>query len=328
MSRHSTFLRALFARLPRALWAWVGPLLVVGCMVVSRARGSATFFEDWAGEVGQGPDSAWGAENATDPNNSAVHYTNVTPAHATAANPSTIQVINDPTAKYGQALQMTLMPNPNGNGTYLSSEISTRIDPSKLGNNIEYGHIEASIKIPGGSNSGAIWPAFWMLGDDISSVGWPACGEIDVMENAGYEPGTVQGHIHGLSSNGQDYYGGTGVGGSYTLADNATFYSGYHTFAVDWSPNSITFSVDGHPYETVTPASLPAGATWEFNNHPFYLILDVNEGGGFAPGTITTPQVMDIAYVSVSVPEPANLGLIGVAAGGLLMCRRRCRTVL
>lgn len=307
----------------KVLWARLSTVsFVVVCAVASHARGGSVFFDDWSSEVGKGPDSAWGAENATDPNNSAVHYTNVTPANATAANPSTIQVISDPTAKYGQALQMTLLPNPNGNGTYLSSEISTRVDPSHDGNNIEYGHIEASIKLPGGSNSGAIWPAFWMLGDDISSVGWPACGEIDIMENAGSQPGVNHGTIHGPLSGGGDYFGGAGVGGSYTLPDDERFFTSYHTFAADWSPNSITFSVDGTPYETVTSASLPPGASWVFNNQPFYLILDVNEGGVFAPGAINTPQVMDVAYVSVSVPEPASLSLLAFFIPALLARRR------
>lgn len=299
--------------LPSALRVRLGhAIIVVVCLVACHAHGSV-FFDNWAGRVGNGPGSAWGAENATDPNNGAVHYTNVTPANATAANPSTIQVINDSTATYGQALQMTLMPNPSGNGTYLSSEVSTKVDPSQLGNNIEYGHIEASIKLPGGSNSGAVWPAFWMLGDNISSIGWPACGEIDIMENKGSQPGVNQAHIHGPLSNGQDYNGGSGVGGSYTLSNGQSFFNSYHSFAADWSPDSITFSVDGTAYKTVTPSSLPSGGSWVFNNHPFYLILDVNEGGSFAPGVITTPQIMDVAYVSVSVPEPMSVN-------SLLMC--------
>jgi hypothetical protein len=292
---------------------------VVVCAVGGSARGGSTFFDDWAGEVGQGPDSAWGAFNANDPNNPAVEYTNVTPAQATASNPSTIQVISDPTAQYGQALQMTLLPNPSGDGTYLSSEISTQFDPSGAGNNIQYGQIQASIRLPGGSNSGAVWPAFWMLGDSISSVGWPNCGEIDIMENNGALPGVNYGTIHGPNSDGSVY----SVGSTYTLPSNQSFYNSYHTFTIDWSPDSISFLVDGNLYYTATPASLPPGATWEFDGQPFYLILDVNEGGFFAPGTITTPQVMDVAYVSVTVPEPAALSLL--ALGILSLLARRCR---
>jgi hypothetical protein len=220
---------------------------------------------------------------------------------------------------------MTLMPNPGGNGAYVSSEISTKIDPAHLGNNIEYGHIEASIKMPGGSDSGAVWPAFWMLGDNISSVSWPACGEIDIMENKGSQPGVNQTHIHGPLSNGKDYNGGSGVGGSYTLSNSRSFFDNYHTFAADWSPDSITFSVDGAAYETVTPSSLPSGASWGFNDHPFYLILDVNEGGGFAPGVITTPQMMDVAYVSVSVPEPVSMSLLLIGGAMALFGHRSVR---
>src|SRR5271165_768923 len=135
----------------------------------------SSFYDDWAGEVGAGPDSAWGVENATDPNNGNVHYTNITPSQSSASNPTTLQVISDPTSPTGRALQMTIVPA--GNGVYDSSEVSTRLGGAP-GNNIEYGHIEASIKVAGGPGAGAdsVWPAFWMLGNNISSVGWPRCG--------------------------------------------------------------------------------------------------------------------------------------------------------
>jgi beta-glucanase (GH16 family) len=259
-----------------------------------------TFDDEFNGTVGSGPSSAWGVGNATDPNNSKVNYTNTTPAQATTSNPTTLQIVSDPLANDGKALAMSLMPNPNGSGDYLSSEITTEVDPSGAGNSIEYGHIEARIRLPGGSNSGAIWPAFWLLGDNITTVSWPACGEIDIMENDGAHPGKNDSTLHGPASGGGDYNGGAGVGSSYTLPGGADYYSAYHVFAADWGPNSITFSVDGNVFYTITPANLPAGATWPFNGHPFYMILDVCEGGVFAPGTITTTQTMYVDYVHVS----------------------------
>ncbi|MGD0140446.1 MAG: family 16 glycosylhydrolase [Tepidisphaeraceae bacterium] len=258
------------------------------------------FDTQFTGTVGSGPPSAWGPENATDPNNSLVHYTNTTAANATQDNPVTMEIVNDAQSDDGQALAMTLEPAPNGTGDYVSSEIATQFDPSGAGNSLEYGEISARIRIPGGSNSNAIWPAFWLLGDNITSVGWPACGEIDVMENDGAHPTTIDSTLHGPASGGGDYNGGDGVGSSYTLPGGADYYSSYHIFSVNWGPNSITFSVDGDAFVTLTPASLPAGATWPFNGHPFYIILDVCEGGGFAPGTITSPQTMYVDWVHAS----------------------------
>jgi beta-glucanase (GH16 family) len=252
--------------------------------------------------------SAWGAENATDPNNGNVHYTNTQPAQATASNPATLQLVSDPNATDGQALAMSLLPAPGKSGTYYSAEISTKVDPSGIGNSLEYGEITARIKIPGGNNSAAIWPAFWMLGDNISQVGWPKSGEIDIMENDGAHPGTIASHIHGPMSNGTDYNGGAGVGADYTLSGGQDFYSSYHTFSVNWGPNSITWSVDGVAFETVTPASIPGGSTWVFNGHPFYIILDVCEGGNFAPGTITSTQTMYVDDVrAYSFPAPTTV---------------------
>jgi beta-glucanase (GH16 family) len=280
------------------------------------------FDTQFTGTVGSGPSSAWGPENATDPNNSLVHYTNTTAANATVDNPVTMQIVNDPTSDDGQALAMTLEPAPNGTGDYVSSEISTHFDPSGAGNSLEYGEISARIRLPGGSNSNAIWPAFWMLGDDISSVGWPASGEIDIMENRGSAPGTNDSTLHGPASGGGDYNGGSGVGSSYTLPGGADFYSSYHIFSVSWGPNSLTFSVDGDAFVTLTPASLPAGATWPFNGHPFYIILDVNEGGNFAPGTITSPQTMYVdwvhasAYNAAAVPSLADQDIGSPAKAG------------
>jgi beta-glucanase (GH16 family) len=269
----------------------------------SRLLLSAYVFDDeFNGAVGSGPSSAWGPENAQDPNNTAVYYTNTLPANATKNNPATMQIVSDSQASDGKALAMTLEPAPNGTGDYVSAEISTRVDPSGQGNNLLYGEIAARIRIPGGSNSGAIWPAFWMLGDNIKTVGWPYSGEIDIMENKGSTPGTIYSTLHGPQpgANENDYNGGAGVSSSYTLSNSQSFYSSYHIFAVNWGPNSVTFSVDGIPFYTLTPANLPSGASWAFNGHPFYIILDVNEGGSFAPGTITTPQTMDVDWVHAS----------------------------
>ena len=270
----------------------------------------SSFYDSWAGQVGGGPDSAWGVENLTDPNNGNVHYTNITPSESSASNPTTLQVINDSSSPTGRALQMTIVPK--GNGVYDSAEVSTRLGGAP-GNNIEYGQIEASIKVAGGPGTGAdsVWPAFWMLGDNISSVGWPPCGEIDIMETKGSNETTNYMHIHGPvpPSNG-DYNGSSGVGGTYTLPNGAYMYSGYNTYAINWSPNQITWLVNGVACLTETPTSsnfVSTGGNWVFNGHPFYLIFDICQGGPFA-GTgnnLTQPLNMDIAYVSVTTSPSA-----------------------
>jgi beta-glucanase (GH16 family) len=155
----------------------------------------------------------------------------------------------------------------------------------------QYGHLEASIKLPAGRG---IWPAFWMLGSNITSVGWPQCGEIDVMENIGSEPSVNHGSVHGPG-----YSGGRSVTARYVLPGNARFSDGFHTFAIDWTPGTIVFSVDGTNYQTVTRSSIPSGAAWVFDA-PFFLLLNVAVGGTF-PGspdaTTSFPQEMVVDYV-------------------------------
>lgn len=175
-----------------------------------------------------------------------------------------------------------------GRCEYTSARLSTAHTFSST-----YGQVEARIKVPRGQG---MWPAFWMLGSDIGSAGWPDCGEIDVMENVGYEPSTVHGTIHGPG-----YSGSGGIGAGYTLPDGQKFADGFHTFAVDWSPNKITWSVDGTVYQTRTPADLN-GNRWVFD-HSFYIILNLAVGGywpGDPDGSTTFPQQLVVDYVKVT----------------------------
>ena len=156
-----------------------------------------------------------------------------------------------------------------------------------------YGRFEARIKIPRGQG---IWPAFWMLGDDIDKPGWPTCGEIDIMENIGKEPGIVHGTIHGPG-----YSGDKGIGSPYALATDQRFADDFHVYAVEWEPAAIRFYVDDHLYATRTPEELPKGTKWVYD-HPFFLLLNVAVGGGW-PGnpdsTTVFPQTMLVDYVRV-----------------------------
>ena len=158
-----------------------------------------------------------------------------------------------------------------------------------------YGRFEARIRIPHGQG---VWPAFWLLGDDIGKVGWPRCGEIDIMENIGKEPAKVHGSIHGP---GPSPPGTDDLTGTYTLPGDAHVSDAFHVFAVEWEPKAIRFYVDEHLYETTTPEGLPHHTGWVFD-HPFFVLLNLAIGGDW-PGTpdqsTKFPQEMLVDYVRV-----------------------------
>ncbi len=168
-----------------------------------------------------------------------------------------------------------------------------------------YGRFEARIKIPYGQG---IWPAFWMLGDNIDTAHWPNCGEIDIMENIGREPSIVHGTFHGPG-----YSGGSGISAAYTLPNGQRFSDDFHTFAVEWEPNVMRFYVDGLLYKTRTPADLPSGTSWVFD-HPFFIILNVAVGGtwpGNPDATTVFPQQMLVDYVRVyQRSSPSNVPVL------------------
>jgi beta-glucanase (GH16 family) len=154
-----------------------------------------------------------------------------------------------------------------------------------------YGRFEARLKVPRGQG---LWPAFWMLGADIETVDWPACGEIDVMENIGREPSTIHGTMHGPG-----YSGAGGLSGSYALPAGARFTDDFHVFAVEWEPAAVRWYVDGALYHTRTPADLPAGTRWVFD-HPFFILLNVAVGGdwpGSPDASTAFPQTMLVDFV-------------------------------
>jgi beta-glucanase (GH16 family) len=156
----------------------------------------------------------------------------------------------------------------------------------------QYGRIEARIRIPRGQG---IWPAFWMLGADIGTVGWPACGEIDVMENVGWEPTLVHGTVHGPG-----YSGANGIQGTAANPTGAPFADAFHVYGVDWRADSITWTVDGTAYRTVTRADV-GSSPWVFDK-PFFVILNVAVGGdwpGSPDASTRFPQQMLVDWVRV-----------------------------
>jgi beta-glucanase (GH16 family) len=156
-----------------------------------------------------------------------------------------------------------------------------------------YGTLDARIEIPQGQG---LWPAFWAIGSDTDSVGWPQCGEIDMMENLGNDPFTIYGSIHGPQS---------GVANGYAITtakhSHVSLAGGFHIYGVTWSPNKLVFTLDGAAYATYTPKSLSPTEQWVFNK-PFFLILNLAVGGGW-PGspnaTTTFPAKMLVDWVRV-----------------------------
>jgi len=153
----------------------------------------------------------------------------------------------------------------------------------------QYGRFEARAQMPTGKG---LWPAIWALGDNISTVSWPACGEIDFMETIGTDISTNHGSLH-MPSN----YGPTGT---FKLPNGASFADAFHTFAIEWEPGTIRFYVDDQLYETQT-SKVPSGDTWEFE-HPFFLLINVAVGGqwpGSPDSTTTFPQTLKVDWVRV-----------------------------
>jgi beta-glucanase (GH16 family) len=180
-------------------------------------------------------------------------------------------------------------------GNYTSARLKTKGKFSTT-----YGKIEARIKIPFGQG---IWPAFWALGADIDKVSWPACGEIDIMENIGREPGIQHGSLHGPG-----YSDGHSITGAYTLPDGGKLSGDFHVYGIIWTKNSVDFIFDGHSYLKATPTTLPPGKAWNFAK-PYFLLLNLAVGGDWpgSPDSSTIfPQEMVVDYVRVSEPTTSH----------------------
>lgn len=153
-----------------------------------------------------------------------------------------------------------------------------------------YGRYEARMKMPWGPG---IWPAFWMLGNNIDEVSWPQCGEIDIMEFRGQQPTLVHGTLHGPG-----YSGGSAVTKSFSLS-NSRFDTEFHVFAVEWGENYVDFFVDDTLYQRLKPEDVPG--EWVYNQ-PFFLIMNVAVGGnfvGFPTPQTNFPQTLLVDYVRI-----------------------------
>jgi beta-glucanase (GH16 family) len=189
---------------------------------------------------------------------------------------------------------------------------STRMKTEGL-QQFQYGRIEARIKLTVGDG---LWPAFWMLGTNINSVGWPNCGESDIMEWVPQYTATTT----SSTDHGPGYSGGSGIGARFVFPNGGQVDdSGYHTYGVVWSPYQMQFYRDDwtNPFLTVTPTFIPLGSQWVFN-HPFFILLNEAIGGNFpTPGpdsSTPSPADMSVDYVRVFTwdagPPNTPLGLL------------------
>ncbi len=169
---------------------------------------------------------------------------------------------------------------------YSSSRMST------LGKReFTYGRIEARIKLP---QTKGIWPAFWMMGNNIGTVGWPYNGEIDIMEHIGDLPTTSSGALHGPG-----YSGGGNIGGAFVHSEPVNL--NYHVYAIEWSPDQVKWFVDSNNFLTVTREQVETKGAWVYD-HPFFILLNVAVGGawpGSPDASSVFPQNMSVDYVRV-----------------------------
>lgn len=176
---------------------------------------------------------------------------------------------------------------PVGGFQYTSGRMTTQNKKS-----FQFGRIDIRAKLP---VSKGMWPALWMLGSNIGSVGWPGCGEIDIMELIGTYPGRCYGTMHWKPVSGTN----TSKGGQMDLA-SGNFSQQFHVFSIIWKQDQITWLVDDQPYLTTTKADVGA-ANYPFNA-PQFLIFNVAVGGNWpgSPDANTQfPQRMFVDYVRV-----------------------------
>ena len=171
---------------------------------------------------------------------------------------------------------------------YTSARLVTRGKATWTG-----GRYEIRAKLPSGRGT---WPAIWMLGENIKEVGWPTCGEIDIMEHVGFAPDSLFGTVHTKAFN---HVMGTQVGGHTT---NSTLEDKFHVYSIDWTSERIDFKLDGIVYHTFEKRPDATNAEWPFDK-PHYLLLNLAVGGnwGGRQGVDETiwPQKMLVDYVRV-----------------------------
>jgi beta-glucanase (GH16 family) len=157
-----------------------------------------------------------------------------------------------------------------------------------------YGRIDIRARLPYGQG---IWPALWMLGANIGQLGWPRCGEIDIMELVGHEPGVTHGTAH-YDAGGHQYRGSL-----YRLPFGEQFSEKFHVFSILWEKDNIKWYLDYNKIFEISRQEV--GSTWPFNN-PFFFILNIAVGGNWPDNpdeTTVFPQTMEVDYIRVFQQE-------------------------
>jgi beta-glucanase (GH16 family) len=198
-----------------------------------------------------------------------------------------------PNARYSAAAPASQWRRHRREARYTSASLTTRGKASWT-----YGRIEVRAQLPSGRGG---WPAIWTLGTNIGEVGWPTCGEMDIMEHVGHEPGRVYANVH---TRGFNHLRHNGRGGHLALPDAET---AFHVYAVEWSPRALDFFVDGRKFFTCENDGSGLDA-WPFDA-PQYLILNLAIGGtwGGQEGVddASFPRRFLIDYVRVYQRAPA-----------------------
>jgi beta-glucanase (GH16 family) len=184
-------------------------------------------------------------------------------------------------------LVITAQREAYGGNDYTSARIRTQglLDQ-------KYGRFEARLKLPKGDG---MWPAFWLLGSNLPTAGWPGCGELDIMEQRGAEPAVIHGSAHGPG------YSGANPKTARFVGQGAGFADAFHDLAIEWWPGEVHWFVDGQHYHSVRAIDMPDGQRWVFDDTAMFIILNVAVGGWFGGEVDDSifPQSMTVDHVRV-----------------------------
>jgi beta-glucanase (GH16 family) len=237
-----------------------------------------TWSDEFDGDAGKQADSTkWKYTNAASNVNNELEYYSNRPENSALDGMGHLLIIARKEAFNGR--------------NYTSAKMSTQGLFSQ-----KYGRFETRVQLPAGKG---LWPAFWTLGNN--NVGWPQCGEMDIMETIGTQLTINRGSLHGPG-----YSGDNPLTAQFHLMGGSDLSQDFHTYAVEWAENVVRFYVDDMLYETRTPQDIP-GKQWVYD-HDFYVLYNLAVGGAFpgSPDDSIFPRTMTIDYVRVYSPSTAG----------------------